>query len=116
MAIRLWTTWHTCSVDGRDHAVTDEQMAAGVAGDTGHYTAVCTHDVLVTPMICPPGPRCPRCVAFLRARAAARTEEQRQAHHHRRPGVLRRLLHRAGRSPVVPSQDVAQPTSLRGAQ
>ncbi|MGH3625102.1 MAG: hypothetical protein ACRDQ5_25495 [Sciscionella sp.] len=116
MAVRLWTTWHTCSVDGRDHAVTDEEMATRMAEDAGHYTAVCMHDVLVTPMICPPGPRCRRCVAFLRAQAATRTGEQRPAHQHRRPGVLRRILHRAGRSPVVPSQDVVQPAWCRGAR
>jgi hypothetical protein len=97
MSTRLFTTWHTSSVDGFDHAVTDEEMATGAGKRAGRYAAVCGHEVLATLMSNPPGTRCPRCMAYLRARATLRDFDQRQQV--RQPGLLARLLHRdSGRS------------------
>jgi hypothetical protein len=92
MSTPLFTTWHTSSVDGLDHAVTDEDLTNGTGKRAGRYAAVCGHEVLATLMSNPPGTRCPRCVAYLRARATLRDFEQRQQHH--KPGLLARLLHR----------------------
>ena len=95
MSTRLFTTWHTSSVDGLDHAVTDEEMATGLGKHAGRYAAVCGHELLATLMSSPPGARCPRCVAYVRARATLRDFDQRQQqqHSHRKPGLLARLLH-----------------------
>jgi hypothetical protein len=68
-------------------------MATGTGKRGGRYTAVCGHEVLVKLMSSPPGARCPRCVAYLRARATLRDFDQRQQHSHRKPGLLARLLH-----------------------
>jgi hypothetical protein len=80
-------------VDGLDHAVTDEEMATGMGKRAGRYAAACGHELLATLMSSPPGARCQRCVAYVRARATLRDFDQRQQHSHRKPGLLARLLH-----------------------
>ncbi|MGH3568040.1 MAG: hypothetical protein ACRDRH_18815, partial [Pseudonocardia sp.] len=77
--------------------MTDEQVATGMAG---RYPAVCGHDVLVTSMLCPSGPRCPSCLAFLHALSASRPDDHRQVPSRRKPGVLARHLRRGPWSPV----------------
>lgn len=57
---RLYTTWLT-SVDGMDHAVTDEMMAAGVRSCRGQFSTVCQDVVTAAFLVVPPGRRCPRC-------------------------------------------------------
>ncbi|HWC82484.1 MAG TPA: hypothetical protein VG756_21240 [Pseudonocardiaceae bacterium] len=57
---RLFTTWLT-SVDGVDHAITDEMMAAGIQSCTGRFAAVCREIVTAAFLIAPPGKRCPYC-------------------------------------------------------
>jgi hypothetical protein len=79
-------------VDSFDHAITDEEMATGTGRRGGRYTAVCGHEVLVTLMSCPPGTRCPRCVAYLRARATLRDFDQREQQPKR--GLVARILYR----------------------
>lgn len=93
----LYTTWQTSIVDGFDHAVTDEEMAAGAAVQSqGRRAAVCGDVVLCASLCSPPGPRCARCAAFLRAHAAlSDTAAQRTTPRHRRPGLIARLLRRA---------------------
>lgn len=56
----MFTTWMTCSVDQFEHAVTDEQFAAG--RHRGMYRAVCGHLVAPQPMVSPPGRRCRGCL------------------------------------------------------
>jgi len=62
---RVYFVWVT-SIEGTDHAVTDEVMAAGIKAGTGEYSAVCGVVVLADLMTAPPGPRCSCCVAYLR--------------------------------------------------
>ncbi|MGH3564616.1 MAG: hypothetical protein ACRDRH_01005 [Pseudonocardia sp.] len=98
----LYTTWHTSIVDGYDHAVTDEEMAAGGAARCqGRRAAVCGDVVLCASLCSPPGPRCARCAAFLHARAAASDAAQRATPRHRRPGLIARLLRRGTSSRAV---------------
>jgi len=55
--------WMTCVGDGREHAISDSDFAAGVA--TGLYRAVCDRVVMPRALAAPCGPRCLRCVASL---------------------------------------------------
>lgn len=71
---RLWFIWMT-TVDGRDHAVTDEEIAAS----KGVYRTVCAGNVLPAPLVAAPGPRCPRCVAAVRAAITRDTTPQGRA-------------------------------------
>lgn len=69
---RLFTTWVT-SLDGVDHAVTDEECTARLIQNRGVFVAVCGEDFLPGPMEGAPGPPCSRCVGFLLdARRASR--------------------------------------------
>ncbi|MGH3611742.1 MAG: hypothetical protein ACRDRK_03820 [Pseudonocardia sp.] len=75
----LNTTWQTSIIDGYDHAVTDEEMAASaVAQRQGRRVAVCGDVVLCASLRSPPGPRCARCATFLRARAALSDAAERE--------------------------------------
>lgn len=56
----------TCAVDKLAHLVTDDAHAAGLAAGTGLYSALCGHRVAAAPLICPPGPPCPRCAVHSR--------------------------------------------------
>jgi hypothetical protein len=87
------TIWVTC-VDGAiDHAVTDEAMTAGVTSGTGTYQAVCGALFLCAPLVCPPRPSCPRCLAFLHARSNLRGLEQRMSgSRHSKQAPFARLL------------------------
>lgn len=69
-ATGLWAIWVTSVADRADHAVTDEQMAAGMKAGAGVYKAVCGAKVLAAPLVTPPAPRCPACGAVLRGQAA----------------------------------------------
>jgi hypothetical protein len=85
--------------DGQDHAITDEEFAE----HRPEPEAVCGAVVLLAPMEEPPGPRCPRCVAFLAARESMRPMNERLGvHRHRRPSWLDRLLHPNAETPAVP--------------
>lgn len=96
---RLFTTWFTSTVDGRDHAVTDEEFAE----HRPEPEAVCGVVVVFGPMELAPGPHCRRCVAFLSARESLRgLNERLGVHRYRRGGWLGRLLHGTLLSPVVP--------------
>lgn len=59
--------WMTCVVDGREHAVTDEQACAGLERCRGTYDAVCDQTITPQAMTCAPGRRCAACCAVLRA-------------------------------------------------
>ncbi|MGH3570038.1 MAG: hypothetical protein ACRDRH_29310 [Pseudonocardia sp.] len=62
---RRLLVWLISATDGRDHAITLEEMEA-VATGQGPYHAVCGHLVLVCAMTTPPGPRCSSCDELLR--------------------------------------------------
>jgi hypothetical protein len=55
--------WMNCLLDGREHAVADEQVCAGV--ESGRFLAVCGRRVAPGSLACPPGRRCPTCHATL---------------------------------------------------
>jgi hypothetical protein len=85
---RIFTTWFTSMADALDHAVTDEEFTA----HRPQPEAVCGRVVVLGPLVCPPRPVCPRCMAFLRARQTLRDFDQREPHRHVGPGVLARAL------------------------
>lgn len=94
---RVWWIWVTSVVDDADHAVTDENMAAGMADGSGTYLAMCGFVAVPGSMAEPPSGRCPRCVAFLRFRsrnqAHAPVARQRPAGpRHAKPGLLARVF------------------------
>lgn len=62
----MWLTWMTCASDKLEHAITDEEFAAG--SDHGLYRAVCGHLVAVQPMISAPGRRCVGCLGLVEER------------------------------------------------
>lgn len=96
--------WVTCALDGADHAVTDDRMAAGISSDTGLYEALCGARFAAAPMVYPPCPLCRTCLAFLGARATMRDLDHRMgaAARHRRSGLLGRLFRRRSQPPAVP--------------
>ncbi len=53
--------WFTGGSDHMDHAITDDNMAAGISIGAGRYAALCGAMVCVSSMICPPGQRCVSC-------------------------------------------------------
>jgi hypothetical protein len=100
---KIFTAWMTTR-DGFDHAVTDEEFH----DNRPEPEAVCGTVVELAAMEAPPGPRCPRCVAFLAARQSIRDLNQRlDGPRHRRPAWWQRILH-PGASAAVPSQRAAE--------
>ncbi|WP_153033863.1 hypothetical protein [Amycolatopsis sp. YIM 10] len=98
----LYVSWHRCVVDGYDHAVTDEQFAAGRSERLGRYESVCGHVVDVAPMLWSPGEPCTRCLLYLEARDGLRTVARRMPpRRHRKPGLWRRLFSRS-EAPAIP--------------
>lgn len=57
--------WFTCEFDHTDHAVSDDNMAIGFSVGAGRYAALCGATVCVSPLVCPPGRRCPSCEAIV---------------------------------------------------
>jgi hypothetical protein len=55
----VWVT----GVDGADHAVADEVMAATIAAGSGEYRAWCEAVVLPASMLVPPARQCSGCVS-----------------------------------------------------
>src|SRR5262249_34919548 len=91
---RLFVCWQTSIYDGHGHAITDEEFTFGDRAQQGEFDAVCGSVLRLADSFLPPGRRCPRCVAFLRAREAFRQRELRIASR-RRIGWLRRVCGRA---------------------
>jgi hypothetical protein len=60
---RVWYIWLTAYSEPVDHAVTDEDMAAG----RGEYRAVCRAVFLPAAMESPPKPACPACLKALQS-------------------------------------------------
>jgi len=81
-------------------------MAAGMMPEarTGRFTAVCGTLVLGALMSDPPGPCCPRCVAFLQARESTRPVGRRKTDPQRRRTLWDRLLGHGILPRIVPVQ------------
>lgn len=86
--------WLTSVTGEADHAVTDEEMSAAMAEDTGLYRTLCGAIIIAAPLVCPPSPACRRCREIVRARATPREPAARRTGRHRRRGVLFRLFRR----------------------
>jgi len=61
---RGWFIWMT-TVDGHDHAVSDEEVVAGM----GIYQTLCGARILPAPLVAPPEPRCAACLGSAHAPA-----------------------------------------------
>jgi hypothetical protein len=70
----------TCVLDDRAHEVPDTELAAGLAGCSGRYQALCGHMIAAAPLVMPDGRPCRHCAAL---REPARRP---------RVGLLRRLI------------------------
>lgn len=57
--------WMTSADGGREHAVADEEMAAGQRQRSRVYQAVCGHPITPGSLVTPPGRPCPQCVDAL---------------------------------------------------
>ncbi|WP_290050085.1 hypothetical protein [Amycolatopsis solani] len=92
-AAGLYVSWHRSDIDGRDHAVTDEEFSRGWRDALGRYEGLCGHVVLPTSMLVAPGRPCARCRAFLAARRTLPAVERRlHPPRHRKPSRWRRLF------------------------
>lgn len=58
-----FVTWFTCGFESIDHAISEDDIATGIAAGSGRYAALCGETVCVASMTCPPGRRCPSCEA-----------------------------------------------------
>lgn len=113
---RLFFTWVLSGTDKQDHAVVDEEFARVFHNGSGLSEALCGHHVVPGSLTLPPGPRCPRCLLFIRARATLSDPDFRMAdrprRRHRAPTFLRRLFRRPVRSvacTAVPRADRTGP-------
>src|SRR5205085_9388543 len=93
---QLRTSSFTCTVDGLDHAVSDDATASGLAARQGIYTALCGHQVHVTALASSAGPPCPHCAQLVKD-VTLPTASPRRHRHRRRASWLRRLLRPLGR-------------------
>lgn len=99
VAARRYVAWQTCTRDGRDHAVTDEEFARGRrTRSAGRYGSVCGHVVVVGSMLLPPAPLCAACHAIVFASSALPSTQRARPNKaslwsrlrgHRRPQSLR---------------------------
>jgi hypothetical protein len=80
----------TCILDGLDHFVSDDGLAAKLMGKSGAHMALCGHLIQAAALVSPPGPLCPRCMQLVtEARAMSSSI---RPFSQRRGGRLRRLL------------------------
>lgn len=94
---RDFTRWITC-VDGVpvDHAVTDEDMTAGLNG-RNEFRAVCGTRFLPAPMIEVSQRPCERCLLYLRAQRTMRGVQERMARQTPRRRIFRCGVRRRNR-------------------
>ncbi|WP_190823487.1 hypothetical protein [Saccharopolyspora pogona] len=96
-AERLFVTWFRSGADGQEHAVTDEEAARAYHA-SADAESVCGHYVVPLSLTSPPGRKCPRCLAYLLARATLTDLDLRMTPRRIRFS-FRRLFHRrSGRS------------------
>lgn len=113
---RLSFNWFLSGTDNQDHAVVDEESARALHTGSGLCEALCGHLVVPRSLTVPPGPRCARCLLFVRARATLSDPDLRMAarprRRHRAPTFLRGLFRRPVRSAActaVPRADRTAP-------
>ena len=98
----------TSTADGRDHLISEQAPAAGLAPGHGSYLALCGHLVIAAPLAAPPGPTCRACETALHRTTIASTTS------HRRGGLLARLLRRGVAPTHSPSTTAGTPRAGRG--
>jgi hypothetical protein len=93
---RLYTTPITSQfVDQRlEHQAPDEALAAH---HTSRYQALCGQLFVAAPLAAPPGRPCPVCAAILATTSQAAAPAAPRQPHHRRYGLLGRLLSTSSR-------------------
>lgn len=89
--------WVTCQDDGLDHLVYDDDMGRAICSAKAlGFRALCGRMILPAPMVCPPLPMCPGCVAQrdrdCRVLHPVRGTRAPRVARHRSPGFVRRLL------------------------
>lgn len=69
---RLFVAWYRCAVDGREHAVTDDDFLTGMRSGTGKYRSLCGYRVTMDTTLAEPAPECVRCgdIVAVRTRPA----------------------------------------------
>ena len=113
MTVRCdWFTWITAQADGTEHAVTEKAEQTSRAARRGAFEAMCGEIFLCASMDVGPSRTCPRCRAFIQARAEMRSFEE-VLTEHRRPGWLARLLNRYVSPEDVGSQQTQSPAAPR---
>lgn len=101
MSARERLVWVTAAGQRVDHAVTADDLAAGIGAAGKEIVALCGRRFVAAPLIVEPGGRCPSCDRYARAGATLRTAEQRLQGLGTRGGWLAALV---SRSPVTSSR------------
>jgi hypothetical protein len=83
----------TCTVDGRDHLISEQATTAGLVAGHGKYVAVCGRVVVAAPLVAPQGPTCMDCETALHRITTCNTNSYRH----------RRLLAWLPRRPSLPA-------------
>lgn len=112
-AWRIFAVPVTSTRDGFEHLVADTEMAPGSAG---RYVALCGRSVWAAALVCPPGPRCPACIAVRNAAPAGGRRHRRTDRRRvwtRLTARLRRVRPARSESPQFP--DVTLPLLNDGA-
>ncbi len=73
----LFVAWYRCAVDGREHAVTDEDFSTGMRHGSGRYRSLCGHQVTMDTTLAEPAPECVRCGNIVVAQERAAPSEDR---------------------------------------
>lgn len=77
MSARERLVWVTAAGQRVDHAVTADDLAAGIGAAGKDVVALCRRRFVAAPLIAEPGDRCTPCVRDARGRATLHTVEQR---------------------------------------
>jgi hypothetical protein len=104
----LFVAWYRCALDGHEHAVGDEEFAAGAYRQQGRYRAVCGHEVTVDSVLVEPGAACPQCQADLYVWGGVLQESGR----HRKSGPSRWLRWQPSRRRIAVRRASAPPGAL----
>lgn len=97
----LFFNWFLSGTDNQDHAVVDEEFARVLHTGSGLRETLCGHLVVPRSFTVSPGPRCTRCLLFVRA----------SPHHPARPAA-----HTASRThrPRLPPRRLCKPPTSTG--
>ncbi|MGH3913526.1 MAG: hypothetical protein ACRDTC_08960 [Pseudonocardiaceae bacterium] len=87
----------TSTGDGRNHLISEQATATGLAAGHGEYIALCGHLVVAAPLVVPPGATCFDCETALHRMTTTSVTT------HRRRGPVARLLRRCFPRPAARS-------------